>query len=86
MLQLIDKTSGDGVWVEGWFELPDGDCITERFTVTGEPTYAQINAALEFFGKEVLEATLNSLQMSPEFANKYLLSAVIQQHQQARWN
>jgi hypothetical protein len=82
MLQLIDKTTDDGVWVEAWFELPNGDCVIERFTVTVEPTYAQINAALEFFGKEVLDARLNSLQMSPEFASKYLLPAVMQ----ARWN
>ena len=78
MLQLIDKTSDDGVWIEAWFDLPGGNCVAERFTVNGEPTYTQINAALEFFGKEVLNASLNSLQMSPEFANKYLLPAVVQ--------
>jgi hypothetical protein len=86
MLQLIDKDSAYEVWVEAWFDLPNGNCVVERFTVTGEPTYAQINAALEFFGKAVLEATLHSLQMSPEFASKYLFPAVVQQHQHTRWN
>jgi len=86
MLQLIDKTCEDGVWVEAWFDLPDGHCVVERFAVTGEYSYAQINAALEFFGKEALDATLNSLQMSPEFAERYLYPAVIHHHEQARWN
>jgi len=86
MLQLIDKTSEDGVWVEAWYDLPNGNYVVERFTITGEANYAQINAALEQFGKDALDATLNSLQMSPEFAERYLYPAVIQHHEQARWN
>jgi len=85
MLRVIEKWSDDGVWVEGWFDLANGHCVVERFAVTDEATYVQINAAREHFGKEALDATLNTVQMSPEFAERSL-SVVIRHHRQSRWN
>jgi len=86
MLQLIEKSGDEGVWVEAWFDLPNGNCVVERFSVTEEATYAQINTALEHFGKEAMDATLNTVQMSHEFAERYLYPAVILHHKQTRWN
>jgi len=52
--------------------LPNNRCVVQKFIVleTGQPTYELVNEALEFGGgREVLQATLNSTQLSPEFAD-----------------
>jgi hypothetical protein len=63
MLRLIDKASDDGIWIEAWYDLPNGNCVVEKFTIRGEDTCARITTALELFGKQVLKATPSSLQM-----------------------
>ena len=77
----------DSIWIEGWFELPNGHMVIQKFAVleAGEPTYQLANEALTYWGKEVLEAELSSVQMSPEFGSR-LLFAVVRQHYQTRWN
>ncbi|MGZ3943335.1 MAG: hypothetical protein ACXVJB_00260 [Mucilaginibacter sp.] len=88
-LQMVNDDAPDETtsWIEGWYDLPNGNCLNQTFIVleTGEPTYHLINEALVFWGKQVLNATLNSTQMSPEFSNRYLFPAIIQTRQ-ARWN
>jgi hypothetical protein len=88
-LQMVnDEVQDENIpWIEGWYDLPNGNCLNQAFIVldTGEPTYHLINDALVFWGKEVLNATLNSTQMSPEFSSRYLFPAIMQTRQ-ARWN
>jgi hypothetical protein len=84
-LQLDNHYTGENLWIEAWYDLPNGNCVAERFVVleSGQPTYSLINKALELFGKEVLNAQLNSLQMSPDFAGRYLYPTIVQHHHQA---
>ncbi len=88
-LEMVNDEAPDEThpWIEGWFNLPNGNCLTQKFIVleTGEPTYHLVNEAIVFWGQEVLNATLLSTQMSPEFASCYLFPAIIQNHQ-SRWN
>jgi len=87
-LQLTTSNSEDEAWIEAWYELPNGNCVTEKFIVleTGQPNYQLISQALELFGKEVFDATISATQMSPAFSNRYLFPAIIQQQEQIRWN
>lgn len=87
-LQLTESDSEEVAWIEAWYYLPNGHCVTEKFIVveTGEPTYQQISDALEQFGREAFEGTIKATQMSPAFTDKYLFPAVIRQHEQIRWN
>jgi hypothetical protein len=77
-LEILDKNSKEECWIEAWFDLPNGKCVTERFRTipSGEYAYEQIVDALEQFGNQVLDAKINSLQMSPKFAALYLLPSV----------
>ena len=77
----------DSLWIEGWFELPNGNCVIQKFIIleTGQTTYQLVNEALTFWGDEVLKAQLSSVQLSPEFGNNYLLKAVTR-HYRSRWN
>jgi hypothetical protein len=74
-------------WIEGWFGLPNGNCVVQKFIVleTGNPSCHLVNEAVVFWGREVLDATLLSTQMSPEFSSSYLFPAIMQT-QQVRWN
>ena len=87
-LQINKDSVTESPWVEAWYELPNGNCIVEKFLVldSGRPTYTLINEALEFFGRQILNAQFHSLLMSPGFAGRYLYPAIIQHHHQARWN
>jgi hypothetical protein len=84
---MDQEPTEDLPWIEGWFDLPNGNCVTQKFIVleTGKPTYYLVNEAIVFWGREVLNATLLSTQMSPEFSSRYLFPAVMQTHQ-VRWN
>ncbi|MDB5088582.1 MAG: hypothetical protein JWR09_2576 [Mucilaginibacter sp.] len=85
---VTDQESDEALsWIEGWFELPNGHLVIQKFIVLemGQPTYQLANDALAFWGKEVLDAQLSSVQLSPEFGNLYLLTEVMQ-HYQTRWN
>jgi hypothetical protein len=88
-LQMVDgEAPNDTIpWIEGWYSLPNGNCLNQKFIVLekGEPTYHLINDALAFWGQDVLNATLNSTQMSPEFSSRYLFPVITRTHQ-ARWN
>ena len=87
-LQLTGSNSEDEAWIEAWYELPNGNCVTEKFVVleTGQPNYQLISQALELFGKEILDATISATQMSPAFSSRYLFPAIIRQQEQIRWN
>jgi len=87
-LQLTNSDSEDVAWIEAWYDLPNGNCVAEKFVVvdTNQPTYQTISQALEQFGKEVLNATVSATQMSPAFSRQYLFPAIIKQHEQSRWN
>lgn len=87
-LQLTESNSEEIAWIEAWYELPNGHCVTEKFIVleAGQPTYQSISQALELFGEQVLNASISATQMSPAFADRYLFPAVIRQHEQMRWN
>lgn len=91
-MQLAMLTDGDGgellPWIEGWFTLPDGHCVIEKFIVLdeGRPTYRVASAMLAYWGIVVLSAELSAVQMSPAFASRYLFPAIVKHHQQMRWN
>jgi hypothetical protein len=87
-LQLTGSNREDEAWIEAWYELSNGNCVTEKFIVleTGQPNYQLISQALELFGKQVLDATISATQMSPAFSNRYLFPAIIRQQEQIRWN
>ncbi|MDB4926622.1 hypothetical protein [Mucilaginibacter sp.] len=87
-LQLTKDDPVEGPWIEAWYVLPNGHCVIEKFIVleTGKPSYQLIDEALVFWGQTVLSATLNSTQMSPELASRYLFTAIVQQHEKMRWN
>ena len=87
-LQLTKSNSEDVAWIEAWYDLPNGNCVPEKFIVldSHQPSYQAISQALEQFGKEVLNATVSATQMSPAFSRQYLFPAIIKQHEQSRWN
>jgi len=87
-LQLTKSDSEDEPWIEAWYYLPNGNCVTEKFVILdiGEPTYQQISQALELFGREVLNGAIKATQMSPAFTGRYLFPAVIRHQEQLRWN
>lgn len=87
-LQLTKSNSENVAWIEACYDLPNGNCVTEKFVVleTGQATYESISQALELFGKEVLNATVSATQMSPAFSRQYLFPAIIRQQEQTRWN
>jgi hypothetical protein len=64
--------------ISGWFDLPNGNCLIQQFIVleAGQLTYQRASAAIAYFGKQVLEAELALVEMSPQFGNNYLLPAV----------
>lgn len=91
-MQLAMLTNGNGgeslPWIEGWFTSPDGHCVIEKFIVldAGRPTYRLANEMLAYWGLKVLSAELAAVQMSPEFASRYLFPAIVHHHEQVRWN